>query len=229
MVRCVDEILGLPVPNSLPSSIVGCTALPLALHCCTTSNSQKCQDGTPADARSLLQQHPSAKRPLHTLLRAMELCHPMYDGVHWISQTIQYLMECTHFDDRILGNTRSSLNGKDAVSSDGSLSPILDQPAYYLRMALTIDISIREGRLPDEQDFPEGTRGLISRTGCFLPLLFGNEGGKLTEEDSYRYLEGFERTTSSRSPSANPRDSRLDWFVEQDRSLFFALEMGLGP
>lgn len=152
----------------------------------------------------------------------------MYDGVHWISKTIRYIMECTHFDDEALECPRGGFNGDSMESLERSISPILEHPSYYLRMVLTIDISIREGRLPDEQDFPQAMRTLIYKTGCFMPLLFESENDTLAYEDSYKYLKGLGLNCGSSPPSC-PQENHLARFIEQDRSLFFAMEMGLGP
>lgn len=225
MIECLNTILESPMSRGLPSSLVGCTALPLALHLCAVVARQKLQDNTfdiDYDSQS------SAR--LRTLLQFLAVCQPVYDGVHWISRTIQYLMECTYFEDCALTDFKSSRDEQrsstsETITSGSSISSILNDPSYYLRMALTVDISIREGRLPDEQDFPDDIRSLISRTGCFIPLLFETENDSMHQDESYEFLKTL---GWSLQPALMP-DDNLSWFIEQDRSLSFALEMGLGP
>lgn len=103
--------------------------------------------------------------------------------------------------------------------------------AHYLRLAATIDLSLSLDRLPQEQDFPPSLMPLNTVTGCFVPALFSS-AGKLSIERSHDGQQGNSVDIVDVLSSISlpvPSSGSLSGWVENDRSLYFALEMGLGP
>ncbi|KAH7127308.1 fungal-specific transcription factor domain-containing protein [Dactylonectria macrodidyma] len=84
--ECLDQLLQLRLARWLPSSAVGCTALPLALHLLDI----KLLPTSPACAST---QRAQKQGRLNILIQAMKEYHPKYDGVDWISKTIRYFMD----------------------------------------------------------------------------------------------------------------------------------------
>ncbi|KAH7131713.1 fungal-specific transcription factor domain-containing protein [Dactylonectria estremocensis] len=84
--KCLDQLLQLRLARWLPSSAVGCTALPLALHLLDI----KLLPPSPAYATD---QRAQKQDRLNILIQAMKEYHPKYDGVDWISKTIRYFMD----------------------------------------------------------------------------------------------------------------------------------------
>lgn len=207
---CLKQLLSRHLACWLPSSAVGCTALPLALYMLDVK-----LNSTSAKSGHTLRVAESQSR-LNLLIQAMKEYHPRYEGADWVSKTIRYFMECTYLD-------QSQFSSSDPVHSnhrswgqhfEGDRADVLtSNPTYYLRLALTMDLSLSQDRLPEEIDFPLEIRGVLNRLGCFMPILFGQEGGMALKKER-----------KSCTPVQNP----TGW-IENDRSLYFALEMGLGP
>lgn len=211
---CLKQLLGRHLAGLLPSSAVGCTALPLALYMLDVKLNSA--PSTSPKAVHTLPQVSESQSRLNLLIQAMKEYHPRYEGADWISKTIRYFMECTYLDeplsssmDPVYSNHRSWGQHFEGVQA----GVLTSNPTYYLRLALTMDLSLSQDRLPEETDFPLEIRGVLNRLGCFMPILFGQEGGV---------------TLSKASKSCTSVQNVTGW-IENDRSLYFALEMGLGP
>lgn len=226
--------------HRLPSSIIGCVALPLGLHILnsrlSTTNSTSRVGGSDTS-------HPHVERisPMMILIETLKASHSRYDGVEWVSTAINYFMECTHWDREM--PSRSSASSASSPLGDTSIIPFsmenasdfphfVFQPAlsarnltHYLRLVTTLDLSLNLDRLPQEADFPLNLRSVSSSNGCFVPALFGASRNKAIEDGSDPQDEGIGGILDIMSPV--PPMASIQGWVENDRSLYFAQEMGL--
>lgn len=213
----LGQLLKPGLAQYLPGSAVSCTALPLALHVLDAklSATDHC---TPTDERVQKQNN------LNMLIEVMREYRSRHEEADCITRAIRYFMECTYLEP-----TRSSF--REALEEQISeMSDVVTQnPTLYVKLALTLDLSLSQDRLPVEKDFPSQIQSLISRTGCFVPILFSygdqadvNLAAASTEQPSSELEQ-------SSVHCASPKDSDLTGWIQNDRSLFFAQEMGLGP
>ncbi|KAJ2893738.1 Cutinase transcription factor 1 beta [Zalerion maritima] len=168
--ECLKELIQLKLARWLPVSAVACTALPLVLHIMDVKLSGPALPGTggasddPFDrnnSQTALKQH-----RLNILIEAMKTYHPQYDGVEWVSQTIRHILSLAQLD--------SARSGQLSIGSGGGgisdwTDILASHPSFYLRLALTMDLSLSKGRLPEDCDFPVGLRGLFD--GGINPLV----------------------------------------------------------
>ncbi|EEU38002.1 uncharacterized protein NECHADRAFT_84388 [Fusarium vanettenii 77-13-4] len=213
----LGQLLKLGLARCLPGSAVSCTALPLALHVLDAklSATDHC---TSTDARVEKQNH------LNVLIDVMREYRPRHEEADCITRAIRYFMECTYLEP-----TPSSPREATGGQSPGMSDVLTGNPTQYLKLALTLDLSLSHDRLPVEKDFPVQIQGLISRTGCFMPILFSygdqadvNLAATSTEQPSSELEQSSVNCVS-------PKGSDLTGWIQNDRSLFFAQEMGLGP
>lgn len=144
---------------------VGCTAFPLALQILDVKlfNSQTPNSGTSSPSFA---QH--KQQQLNVLIEAMKTYRPRYDGVDWVARAVRYIVDLAQ---QHLPAIRTR-NG----SPVSSWTEILQlQPKYYLRLAMTMDLSIRNGKLPLESDFPQSLRGIF-QDKLLMPSSLGNLG-----------------------------------------------------
>lgn len=103
-----------------------------------------------------LQQESKQKR-LSVLVEAMKTYSPQYDGLDYISETIRHIVTLAQLD------TPTPLSMANTTNTISDWTDILaSQPGHYLRLAMTMDLSLAKGRLPEESDFPVSLRGLFS-------------------------------------------------------------------
>ncbi|KAI1077410.1 fungal-specific transcription factor domain-containing protein [Whalleya microplaca] len=162
--ECLKELIQLRLARFLPISAVACTALPLVLHIIDVKlSSQKKANGgsTGSDMQLALKQN-----RLNTLIQAMKTYQPQYDGVDYISETIRHIINLAQLDPPT--DTNSTINSSSFGSpinqaSISSWSDILAlHPGYYLRLAMTMDLSLSKGRLAEDTDFPASLRVLFA-------------------------------------------------------------------
>ncbi|EFQ31898.1 fungal specific transcription factor domain-containing protein [Colletotrichum graminicola M1.001] len=157
--ECLKELIHLRLARWLPISAVACTALPLVLHILDVKLSASSRSFDP-NTQSALKQH-----RLNILIEAMKIYQPQYDGVDWVSETIRHIVNLAQIDSPPPGELKNS-GGKAAIVDWTDI--LASQPSSYLRLALTMDLSLSKGRLPEDGDFPVNLRGLF--TGGFNPL-----------------------------------------------------------
>ncbi|KAM5369085.1 hypothetical protein ACJZ2D_009180 [Fusarium nematophilum] len=220
----LDQLLKLRLAKWLPSSAVGCTALPLALHMLEI---KLCSSWF--DSHAGISMVESQSR-LNVLIQAMREYYPRHEGVIWISKVIRYFMECTYLDEPALPHwdplvSKDSAQGQREGWSETMADVTGRSPTCYLKMALTIDLSLSNDRLPEERDFPAGLRPLMSQTGCFMPILFKGDDGPAAKADT---RPSPQLDLAGSVPPASLFQDISGW-IENDRSLYFALEMGLAP
>lgn len=93
----------------------------------------------------------------------MKTYRPRYDGVDWVAKSVRYIVDLAQKHLPML-ETRSE-------STISSWTEILQQyPNYYLRLAMTMDLSIRNGKIPNETDFPLSLRGIFDSKLLMSPM-----------------------------------------------------------
>ncbi|KAM6538193.1 hypothetical protein FALCPG4_000076 [Fusarium falciforme] len=200
---CHSQLHPLRLTRWLPSSAVACTALPLAMHMVDIKMSSDSSQGEIWSRPGI-----AAKQSrLNVLIQAFRELHPKYDGVDSISKTIRYFMECTYLQD------------STPTPSFGENTDVLARsPTYYLRLALTIDLCLSQDRLPQDSDFPTPLRPFLHNASLSKPVLL--EQQFVTQSLATKAL------TPPRPLSPTVVRSFSQW-VEDDRCVHFALEMGI--
>lgn len=90
---------------------------------------------------------------LVVLFQAMRTYEYLYDGVEWVAETIKLIMGQKQLADLL----KSALSSA-SLASESWESFLTSNPAGYLRVAVTMDLSFSQGRLPEEKDFPTRLR-----------------------------------------------------------------------
>lgn len=146
---CHDELVSRGLHRWLPVSAIGCTALPLILHTLDTKLA-------PRNA-SIVHDHGAhsgqMRNKLHALTQVMQTYQAQYDGVDWINEIIDHIIGLSHIDDLAPGVEEPAINWTDIL---------VFQPDIYLRLTLALDLSLRKGRLAEDEDFPVRLRGLFA-------------------------------------------------------------------
>ncbi|KAI8630122.1 hypothetical protein F5Y19DRAFT_54054 [Xylariaceae sp. FL1651] len=169
--ECLKELIQLGLARWLPISAMACTALPLVLHIIDvklSSHNKGNEATTDNKSQTELKQH-----RLNILIEAMKTYQPQYDGADYISETIRHIINLAQLDPPSNNTTstsapsQESINGIQPTISDWT-DILSSQPGSYIRLAMTMDISLSKGRLAEEADFPIGLRGLF--TAGFSPI-----------------------------------------------------------
>jgi len=199
--ECLAELTRLGLIRWLPMSAVGCTALPLALQILDAELLQvKFSDISQSKGSSLVPGHRQER--LNVLIEAMKTYRPRYFIVDWVAQTVRHIVNVAQ---KCL--PASGVKSGDSGLSIASWIEILQmQPNCYLRLALTMDLSISNGKLPDETDFPPGLRhmlhGRITVSPDFFPLTVANQSGVPVSKAQAAQEEAEETSSRAQNPCA---------------------------
>jgi hypothetical protein len=89
---------------------------------------------------------------VNNLLKQMKSYKNKYYITDWVMQAIRHVVE--------LARQRSPAPSiaEDDSSPSSYLDMLKEKPSYYLRLVMTLDMSISNGKLPDECDFPPSLR-----------------------------------------------------------------------
>lgn len=166
--ECLNELIQRRLARWLPISAISCTATPLVLHIIDIKllSQNKRSLSTPDEKRRTLLK----KQRLNILIEAMKTYQPQYDGVDYVSETIRHVVNLAQIDPPTSSpNTTASISAFPQDATD-NMRPIISDwtdilasnPGSYLRLTMTMDISISKGRLATEADFPVKLRGLFA-------------------------------------------------------------------
>lgn len=168
--ECLNELIQRRLARWLPISAIACTATPLVLHIIDVKllSQNKRYLSTPDEKRrTVLKQ-----QRLNILIEAMKTYQPQYDGVDYVSETIRHIVNLAQIDPPIDSPNTASSSSISAFPQDptSDIRPIISDwtdilasnPGSYLRLTMTLDISISKGRLATEADFPVKLRGLFA-------------------------------------------------------------------
>jgi hypothetical protein len=194
----------------LPSSAVACTALPLAMHMVDIKMSA-------ASSAAEIWSRPdvaSKQSRLNVLIQVFRELHPKYDGVHSISKTIRYFMECV------------GVNEPTQMMITNDQSDVLARsPAQYLRLALTIDVCLSQDRLVQDSDFPAALRRYVNMNQSLMPILLGQPSIPIPMQMTRPVV--LPRPASPRPLSPNTYAKSFSRWMEDDPTVSFALQMGI--
>lgn len=105
------------------------------------------------------------QQQLNVLIEAMKTYTPQYDGVDWVSEAIRHIINLAQLDPDPAGHNPSSAPphspSKQLATTVDWTDILASHPSAYLRLALTVDLSLSKGRLPEERDFPVSLRGIF--------------------------------------------------------------------
>lgn len=191
----------------LPSSAVACTALPLAMHMVDIKMSS-------ASSAAEIWARPevaSKQSRLNVLIQVFRELHPKYDGVHSISKTIRYFMEC------VGGNEPA----QQMLLTDNT-DVLARSPAQYLRLALTIDVCLSQDRLVQDSDFPAALRRFVNRNQNLMPILLGQPSIPMPMQ-----VQIARPAPLPRPLSPNTYAKSFSRWMEDDPTVGFALQMGI--
>ncbi|KAH7142098.1 fungal-specific transcription factor domain-containing protein [Dactylonectria macrodidyma] len=207
IIECHKELLRLGLTQWLPSSAIGFILLPLMLNILDVKLS-------PPPRTELDQTQTSGTRPqqLNILIQFMRVYWPRYDGVEWVSEIIRHIIELAQLDEAKVRRKTSSVNWADIFAF---------QPRSYLRLVLTLDLSLSKGRLPDDWDFPIKLRGLFSFDAN--PLKEFAEGN-YTNLESPRVASPPLQAENSNSPETTGSDQVQHHILGLDECLIATLE-----
>ncbi|KLP20386.1 cutinase transcription factor 1 beta [Fusarium fujikuroi] len=136
---------------------IGCTAFPLALQMIDVELLRPKKPASPEEGVKLTQK----EQHVENILKQMKSYKKKYYITDWVMRAIRHVVE--------LARQRSPAPmSTDDDSPSSCLDMLKTRPSYYLRLVMTLDMSISNGRLPDECDFPpslrKAGRGLSSRS-----------------------------------------------------------------
>ncbi|CAM1502789.1 Fc.00g075650.m01.CDS01 [Cosmosporella sp. VM-42] len=150
--KSLERLNHLKLDRWLPSSAVACTAIPLVLHILDVKLSSLGPATQPLEPGSrIMQKHDRLK----VLVDAMKTYHPQYDGVDFVVSAVRHIVDLVQLEGlqpAIGPATKDSFEWTDILSLN---------PSLYLRLALTIDLSLSKDRLAQEKDFPPSLRGMF--------------------------------------------------------------------
>ncbi|KAF5980242.1 cutinase transcription factor 1 beta [Fusarium coicis] len=156
--ECLLEFDRLGLSRWLPMTAIGCTAFPLALQMIDVELLRPKKPSSPEEGVKLTQK----ERHVENILKQMKSYKKKYYITDWVMRAIRHVVE--------LARQRSPapMSTDDDSSPSSCLDMLKTRPSYYLRLVMTLDMSISNGRLPDECDFPpslrKAGRGLSSRS-----------------------------------------------------------------
>ncbi|KAF9775834.1 hypothetical protein IL306_006036, partial [Fusarium sp. DS 682] len=84
------------------------------------------------------------KHRFQVLVETMKDFEPRYDGVEWISTVIRYIVN--------LAQVESAFISKSLITDWTDV--LAYKPSIYLRLTITMDLSLSLIRLPEDKDFP---------------------------------------------------------------------------
>ncbi|SPO01995.1 related to cutinase transcription factor 1 beta [Cephalotrichum gorgonifer] len=127
----------------LPISALACMAIPLALSVVTARLSATNAGSAFEDPM----QTATNQDNLAILMETMKSFFPQYDGVHLIKDAVKCAAD--------LAQTASQSHPNILAPAATTWAEILtNDPESYLKMVMSIDLSISKGRLAEEDDFP---------------------------------------------------------------------------
>lgn len=154
---CLDKLLRLRLARWLPISAINCTALPLLLNIIDVEILSQPPPENPARQLKL------KRHCLHILTKAMETYRQHYEGVDWVSDTIQSIVGRVRIEHAMTVQRPGAGHPSQGTDINDFLKVLMSRPFWYLRIAFILDVSLGTGRLPTDQALPRLLRGVVTK------------------------------------------------------------------
>ncbi|KAL2202447.1 hypothetical protein CC79DRAFT_1389716 [Sarocladium strictum] len=152
-VMCFEELTQLDLARYCQASAMAFISIPLLFYILETKFFHpKTHD---------LGQHARQAR-LQALINAIKECRPRYEGAEWVSFTLRYVVDMVE----CAPPARSLTSWTDLLAQT---------PSYCLILIFTVDLSLKQARIPQDHDFPAVLQGV------FGPGLSLNQSPRLKE------------------------------------------------
>ncbi|SPO04693.1 uncharacterized protein DNG_07378 [Cephalotrichum gorgonifer] len=139
----------LQLARFVPVSVIPCIALPLALQLVNS------------EVKDI-----SSCPKVHVFTKAMKTYDPLYEGVEGLTDTIHVMLGQKQWVESNLRTPSMHMQTHAAGRTD-----VMDaNPAFYIRMALTIDLSLSNGHSPDKWDFPSTLQRQLAMENAVSPV-----------------------------------------------------------
>lgn len=165
LLKCHEDLVRQGLARWLPISAIGCTALPLVLNILNIKLSPPRENGP-----NIIKHHQG-----NTLIEMMKTYGPQYDGVDWVSEIVRHIVGLAQLVRPKVRSSNSTIYWTDIFAF---------RPSSYLRLVLTLDLSLSKGRLPQDSDFPHSLRGLCDVDISPLPEPALGDGKNYNENHS---------------------------------------------
>ncbi|KAL2851928.1 hypothetical protein BJY01DRAFT_244862 [Aspergillus pseudoustus] len=143
---CLQKLAYRRLIKWLPVTAVSCTALPLLLHILGREVSSSLFVESPSQSNLITQR-------LQVLRMAMETYQLQYEGVSWISETINRVVTMARAGSTSIARALiTPSNPQHSKDREGCVTMLTFRPAWYLIMAFSIDVALSKGRLPKDQN-----------------------------------------------------------------------------
>lgn len=245
--ECLKELVQLRLARWLPISAVACTALPLVLHILDVKLSSPRRGSNDTNTGDLYSQSALKQHRLNILIEAMKTYQPQYDGVDWVSETIRHVVNLAQLDSASGQDADGAGDGSAGSNGSGGVCDWTDiltsHPSLYLRLALTMDLSLSKDRMPEEGDFPASLRGLF--TGGYNPVdaIFGakTRAAQLQQQQQQQQQsrrnhgtfpqgslsQSNGRPSTSVSSTGGIGEAHMMEFLSGNQMLYYGKEMGI--
>lgn len=120
---------------------------------------------------------------LNVLNQMMTMYESQYDGVEWVAETVEHILESSDKESMQLQGT-----GMPAFAplSRSCMDTLISHPSIYLQVAMTMDLSLCKGRLPGSEDFPSRIQKFFHRSRSSSHKTRGSQSTGVCECNTWR-------------------------------------------
>ncbi|EXM24716.1 hypothetical protein FoTM2_006280 [Fusarium oxysporum f. sp. vasinfectum] len=154
--KCVGSLTGSHLTKYLPITVIGCLAIPLALHHINTGLSYE-DEVVPSHLKGwpLLGLDPMHKH-LHVVVDAADTFSAQYYGSQWVKEAAEHVAKLAKSFNKL-----SLQSGQEAMKDWVDI--LVRYPETYLGLVWTVDMCVSRRKLPEAQDFPLCLRNDVER------------------------------------------------------------------
>ncbi|KAF4463315.1 Cutinase transcription factor 1 beta [Fusarium albosuccineum] len=169
--QCLQELDRMGLTRWLPMTALGCTAFPLALNMIDVELLRPIRQ-KPTTSQTIVLSLNQKQQQVKILLETMSTYRGHYYTTDWIMNTIKHVVNIAR--DRPPSLPSATGGSNSSLTSWGDM--LQAQPSYYLKLAMTVDLGISHGKLPDECDFPiplqQGSQQMVPKSYSYLMSKF---------------------------------------------------------
>ncbi|KAK2689192.1 hypothetical protein QWA68_011494 [Fusarium oxysporum] len=154
--KCIGSLTGSHLAKYLPITVIGCLAIPLALHHINTGLSYE-DEVVPSHLKGwpLLSLDPMHKH-LHVMVDAADTFSAQYYGSQWVKEAAEHVAKLAKSFNKL-----SLQSGQEAMKDWVDI--LVRYPETYLGLVWTVDMCVSRRKLPEAQDFPLCLRNDVER------------------------------------------------------------------